>query len=458
MIDTKIACQCGNRFKFGMDLVKGRAPEGLACPTCGTPVTPACNALVEFLSGTEPAPPSTSTRPVKEIKVTCACGARYKFDLELAEREMPSPVMCPGCQADLTPIANEEIRGYIAKHAPGLAAPLAATTPVAAAAPPAAEPTPAPPAPAPAPAPPSPAAPDITPAAAPPAAPSPVAAPIAAAAADSSSPAPTGKTSGPNLKPLEAPKQNRPAPGTKPADLPAKPSAPVAATTNPAKPTTAKPVAVPASPPAKASGQPSLGMGIAGAAAGALLGSALWFALLKFTSMSAGWMAPVVGALAGFGARLLGRTTAPALGGAACVCATLAIGLMSWLVMLRHIDRQLAPQMKTQYATELATAQAAAKATDAELKLIIARASNTADMQITANVSDEEVKAYRATKLPALRDFASGKPSRETWEANKRASLRAYYPLEDAWQESIGIFGLLSLLAGIMAAAKIPMK
>lgn len=109
MIDTKIACQCGNRFKFGMDLVNGRAPDGLTCPTCGAPTTAACNALLDFFSGKEPAPPSAESRPVKEVKVTCACGARYKFDLELAEREMSSAVTCPGCQADLTPLANEEI-------------------------------------------------------------------------------------------------------------------------------------------------------------------------------------------------------------------------------------------------------------------------------------------------------------------------------------------------------------
>ena len=90
MIDTKIACQCGNHFKFGMDLVNGRAPDGLICPTCGAPATAACNALVDFLSGKEPAPPSADTRPLKEVRVTCTCGARYKFDLELAELEMPA--------------------------------------------------------------------------------------------------------------------------------------------------------------------------------------------------------------------------------------------------------------------------------------------------------------------------------------------------------------------------------
>ena len=131
MIDTKIACQCGNHFKFGLDLVAGRAPDGLACPTCGAPATAACNALVDYLSGRDPAPPSTDTRPRKEVRVTCTCGARYKFDLELAEQTMPAPVVCPNCQIDLTPLANEEIRAYVAKHSAGLTPPVATPAPLA---------------------------------------------------------------------------------------------------------------------------------------------------------------------------------------------------------------------------------------------------------------------------------------------------------------------------------------
>jgi len=125
MIDTKIACQCGNRFKFDMDLVNGRAPDGMVCPSCGAPVTPACNALVDFLVGKVPPSLGTGSRPLKEIRVVCACGARYKFDLELSEQEMPAPVTCPGCQADLTATANSEIRSYVTKRS------LVAETPAA---------------------------------------------------------------------------------------------------------------------------------------------------------------------------------------------------------------------------------------------------------------------------------------------------------------------------------------
>ena len=414
MIDTKIACQCGNRFKFGMDLVNGRAPDGLTCPTCGAPTTAACNALLDFFSGKEPAPPSAESRPVKEVKVTCACGARYKFDLELAEREMSSAVTCPGCQADLTPLANEEILNYPAKHAPILAAPSAAPSPAAAAT-------------------------------------------GIAVVSDPFGPAPTGK-SGPNLKPMEVPKHVRPPPGTKPVAPPARNASPAA------KPDAQRPVAKPAA----ASGQPNLVMGIVGGVVGSLIGAVLWFAFLKSTAatpidpkstpFTTAWMGIILGVLAGVGARLLGRTKNPALGGAACVCATLTIGVMAVQAMNAYTDRVLAPQLKTQYDTAFTNAGIAIKATDAELKIIIARNTPSTTMDATIKVTDEAVQAYRAKELPVLRDLAAGKPSREKWEASKRSILRSYMPFEDAWQESIGIIGLLFLLAGSLAAAKIPMR
>ena len=454
MIDTKIACQCGNHFKFGMDLVNGRAPEGLICPTCGAPATAACNALVDFLSGKEPAPPSADTRPLKEVRVTCTCGARYKFDLELAELEMPASVTCPGCQGDLTPIANEEIRSYPSKHPIGPApsgvapTPTPDSAPVTAAAPPAAEPVPAPVAAAPsAPAQPAAAASEV------------------AAVNDPFGPPPTGKSSGPNLKPMEIPKHTRPAPGTKPAAPPAKPGA-TATAAHPAKPGAQKPGAKPAAQ--SAARQPNVGLGMAGACGGAIIGAVLWIVFLKSTAatpidpkstpMTTAWMAIVVGVLAGVGARLLGRTKAPALGGGACACATLVIGIMAWQAMNSYTDRILAPQLKSQYDSALAHAVAATKATDAELKIIIARNTPSTTMDGNVNVSDEALQTYRATQLPALRDLAAGRPSRESWEATKRSAMRAHYPFEEAWQESIGIFGLLFLLAGILAAAKIPMQ
>jgi hypothetical protein len=41
-----------------------------------------------------------------EVKIQCACGTRYKFEVEPAQGRMPQRVSCPGCGADGTPEAN----------------------------------------------------------------------------------------------------------------------------------------------------------------------------------------------------------------------------------------------------------------------------------------------------------------------------------------------------------------
>ena len=495
MIDTKIACQCGNRFKFGMDLVNGRAPEGLICPTCGAPATAACNALVDFLSGKEPAPTATGARPVKEVKVSCTCGARYKFDLELAEKEMPSPVQCPGCQVDLTPLANEEIRSYVAKHAGDLASTTAAapapavvtaTAPVAAA-----PPTPTPPAVAPPPAtpdltttasPPQPAVATPSPAAsaAPPAAPAPVAtqpaepatptapvatqptAPVAPAAPaatpvlDPFGPAPTGKSSGPNLRPLEAPKMTRPPPGTTPAK-PAAPASPASAPKS-AKPDSSKPAAKAVAKPAASSREPSLALGVAGAVGGAIIGAGIWFAVLKSTGLNGGFMAPVLGTLAGFGARLLGRGASTILGGVACISAGIAICVMVWLAMSEHVNRQMRPQLKGHYDRSLAAAkEAAAAKTDAELRVVVARSTMSADPD-GSRVTDADLKMFRTMRLPKMLELATGKVNREQFESRQLAEWRSSSDWMDVWQESLGMLGLLFLIAGVGAAARIALR
>ena len=41
-----------------------------------------------------------------EVKIQCACGAKFKFDVEPVNGMMPAPVHCPTCNADATVSAN----------------------------------------------------------------------------------------------------------------------------------------------------------------------------------------------------------------------------------------------------------------------------------------------------------------------------------------------------------------
>ena len=47
------------------------------------------------------------------IKIECACGQHYAFEIEPVDGAMPSPVACPACGADGAPVANEKIAQYL---------------------------------------------------------------------------------------------------------------------------------------------------------------------------------------------------------------------------------------------------------------------------------------------------------------------------------------------------------
>jgi hypothetical protein len=44
-----------------------------------------------------------------EIKIECACGQPFEFDVEPENGQMPCEIKCPACDADATPLANAYI-------------------------------------------------------------------------------------------------------------------------------------------------------------------------------------------------------------------------------------------------------------------------------------------------------------------------------------------------------------
>lgn len=57
------------------------------------------------------------------IKILCPCGAKYAFEAEPVDGQLPAPVACPKCGADGTSAANESIRLQLAGAGPSAAAP-----------------------------------------------------------------------------------------------------------------------------------------------------------------------------------------------------------------------------------------------------------------------------------------------------------------------------------------------
>jgi hypothetical protein len=55
MIAIKIQCACGQRYAFDVEPVNGRMPVGVACPACGIDGTVAANRMIAQALGVQPA-------------------------------------------------------------------------------------------------------------------------------------------------------------------------------------------------------------------------------------------------------------------------------------------------------------------------------------------------------------------------------------------------------------------
>jgi hypothetical protein len=71
------------------------------------------------------------TQPVMEIKIECECGTRFKFDVEPIHGRMPAPIRCPACDGDRTEQANSFIQAQAApsQEIAALMSPAVAATP-----------------------------------------------------------------------------------------------------------------------------------------------------------------------------------------------------------------------------------------------------------------------------------------------------------------------------------------
>lgn len=96
-----------------------------------------CRATRSAILKTVPEPSTRHALAIMELKVICNCGQKYKFDVEPVQGRMPFSVQCPVCGMDGTPTANSNLSELIppvsqpavAKVAPFIAS-VAAPAPV----------------------------------------------------------------------------------------------------------------------------------------------------------------------------------------------------------------------------------------------------------------------------------------------------------------------------------------
>lgn len=102
MTSLTIICTCGQKYTCEVQPQADR-PAPVACPVCRRDGTAAVN---QFLA-------TIRHRPLP-VKIICACGQKYSFEVRPVNGRMPAPVACPVCQRDGTGEANRIISMLLA--------------------------------------------------------------------------------------------------------------------------------------------------------------------------------------------------------------------------------------------------------------------------------------------------------------------------------------------------------
>jgi hypothetical protein len=341
---------------------------------------------------------------MREIKVQCDCGQKYQFEVDPVDGQMPYAVICPVCGLDGTKKANSLLSSP-PPPVPAMIAPVAVIAAGVSDAGPAAVATLAPPS--------------------PPSARVRVMPPLPNVAASNVPAAPTSE----------------PVPPAAPADRPRLRISSAAHAAPPESVATSTPTLTPPPPPprrmagisrvtssatAESSGRkPSFALGLLGALLGAVIGSVIYFGILGYTGFHLGLMGIGVGFLAGLGARWLGKEGSNELG---VITATLTlVGILGaqyfvawkwWNEDSFLQEETAASDFKEMQEEATRVVKVIPTGSDQEIRIFLAREEvvGTGEAPNFAEVTAEEIKEFRETELPEMRELASGKMTLETWQ------------------------------------------
>jgi hypothetical protein len=402
-----------------------------------------------------------------EIKIICNCGAKYKFDVEPLNGRMPGPVQCPVCRVDGTHEGNRLIGEALTRGvAPAVSAvivppvvPIAASgtisrvAPVPAGSPAIAIPNISIPKPAisvrvgaPATAQPQ----QVAAAAA-----APVAHPVLPSAAPQKLEPP---------KPPAGPLVPKPDPsgvvrlGISAQAAEAQPT-PMAQSSHPPVPVVSSPAA-PARSKSKSSGKPNgvnVTRGYIGAVVGGLIGMAIWYGIIVITNYELGLIAWGVGGLTGFLAVVFAGGTEKSIGVAAALCAIVAI-LGGEILATKHVsEKMIASLVGKDYDGRVAHAKEAVQAkSDDEIKTFLAKTESEEGLKVEASSIDAaRISEFKKKELPEYKKLAEGKMSRKEYEQDKLDEVKALIPFGLVLKESIGVFTILWIFFGVGTAYRL---
>lgn len=357
-----------------------------------------------------------------ELKVYCDCGQKYKFDVEPVNGQMPFTVACPICHRDGTAKANEMLQ-QMAVFKPVEPPPAAASA------------TP----------PPFPAQRMAPPPVARPIAPPPLATPAPAQLRISASAPAAGHTAAPSAPP---------------------PISPLGGVALP--PTTGRARTAAAATATEPGKQPSFALGLLGGFIGALVGASLYYIIYRTTGIRI-FLALGVGALAGWGANLLGKGEgSKELGGITAVFVIVGVLAAQYFVALGQWNKLAHAYEDGGYTASVTEAKQVIKVvptgSDAEIRMYLARQMMDENDAIKPSaVSDDDVKEFREKQLPQYQDLAGGKITKDQYLAKLGLDSDKMKKFQNEEGDTFkGLFllitlsrvGLISMIAGAGLAYK----
>jgi hypothetical protein len=215
--------------------------------------------------------------------------------------------------------------------------------------------------------------------------------------------------------------------------------------------------AAPAPAGKKPRGKPSFGLGLLGGALGALVGMLIYFLVFKYTGFRIKLLAVGVGALAGWGAELLGRGEGSnELGGITAVFVLAGIIGAQYFVALGWWHEFSPTQIfNSVYTNNVMVAKEVVKAvptgSNEEIRNYLAReeAGDSGEKTNPAAVTKEDIKEFREKNLPEYQDLASGKITKEQFNAKHGIDDARLKKVEDSEENTVkGIFLLLLVSRG----------
>jgi hypothetical protein len=211
--------------------------------------------------------------------------------------------------------------------------------------------------------------------------------------------------------------------------------------------------------------EPDAKRGAIGAVIGAVIATAVWWVLWKSSGAAFGVMAIAVGWLAGFGARLMGRTEGQKMAlMTAGIALTFIFGFQfvrasSEMSFLRVTDQRVEQVYRIEMEGARKVTAAVPNGTDDEIRNYLAKVetgeTQTADL---GEISAEEIKYFRTQEYAKSKALVAGERTKDSVRAELKKGEEEFasHPLVRTvfWVKTLGLFNIGAIIVGVASAYK----